>query len=74
MKQKSISNENIETALAAIDEAEYLRILKDVLKLKSKSIKAETEYERKQKLARFAAGRGFEPGLDFKLLDMDDEF
>ena len=74
LRQKAISNEHISAALATIDEEEYVGILKEVLRLKSKSIKADSGYEHKQKLARFAASRGFEPGLVFKLLDLDDEY
>ena len=73
LRQKAISNANIMAALDTIKEEEYIDILKEVLRLKSKSIKAETDYEHRQKLARFAAGRGFEPGLIFKILDLDDE-
>ena len=74
LRQKAISNDNIAAAMATINEEEYVDILKDVLRLKGKSIKADSEYEHRQKLARFAAGRGFEPGLIFKLLDLDDDF
>ena len=61
LRQKAIANEHIEAAMSTINEEEYLEILK------------ENDYERRQKLARFAAGRGFEPGLIFKTLDLDDE-
>ena len=73
LRQKAIANEHIEAALATINEEEYMEILKEVIRQKRRSTKAENDYELRQKLARFAAGRGFEPGLIFKLLDLDDE-
>lgn len=73
LRQKAIANEHIEAAMSTINEEEYLEILKEIIRQKSRSIKAENDYERRQKLARFAAGRGFEPGLIFKTLDLDDE-
>ena len=73
LRQKAIANEYIQAALATIDEEEYLQILKDLIRQKTRSIKAENDYELRQKLARFAAGRGFEPGIIFKMLDLDDE-
>ena len=74
LRQKAISNENIALAMETINEEEYLGILQEVLRIKGKSIKADNDYEYRQKLARFAAGRGFEPGLIFKMLDLDDEY
>lgn len=74
LRQKAISNERIEAALATIVEEEYIGILKDLLRQKDRSVKADSDYERKQKLARFAAGRGFEPGLVFKLLELEDMY
>ena len=74
LRQKAIPADHITAALATIDEEEYLQILKEVLRQKAKSIKAESDYEHKQKLARFAASRGFEPGLVFKVLDLEDEY
>ena len=45
--------------LDEISEEEYLKVLNPLLKQKSKSIKAESDYERSKKLVRFALGRGF---------------
>lgn len=73
LRQKAIADEFIEAALATIDETEYMDILQDVIRQKKRSVKADSDYELRQKLARFAAGRGFEPGTVFKLLDLNDE-
>ena len=45
--------------LDEISDEEYLKVLNPLLKQKSKSIKAESDYERSKKLVRFALGRGF---------------
>ena len=47
-------------ALEALPEEEYTAMLEHVLKVKARSLKAESEYERRGKLIRFALGRGFE--------------
>ena len=61
LQQKQIPSELIDCAMAEIDEAEYRQNLIHALAVKNKSIKSEDIYERRQKLMRFAAGRGFSP-------------
>lgn len=60
LKQKHISGNIINDALAEIDEEEYSSVLKKLLEEKSKSIKAINQYDKKAKLMRFTQGRGFE--------------
>ncbi|MBQ1177721.1 MAG: RecX family transcriptional regulator [Bacteroidaceae bacterium] len=60
LRMKGIDKETFATAMEAIDEAEYLDILRDLLKAKRKSTKGKNEYEVNGKLVRFATGRGFE--------------
>ncbi len=45
--------------LDEIDPSEYVEILRQLLQQKAKSIKAVNDYERTQKLMRFAMQRGF---------------
>lgn len=45
--------------LDEIDPSEYVAILRQLLQQKAKSIKAANDYERTQKLMRFAMQRGF---------------
>ena len=47
-------------ALEALPGEEYAAMLEHVLEVKARSLKAESEYERRGKLVRFALGRGFE--------------
>lgn len=63
---------HIEAALADIDEAAYERGLRELLAAKARSVKAKNDYERREKLIRFAAGRGFEPQCVMKCLGGDD--
>ena len=61
-----------QTVLDEIDDDEYLKVLKPLLKQKSKGIKAESDYERNQKLVRFALGRGFTFDIIRQWLDVED--
>lgn len=60
LRMKGIDNETIKSAMEAIDEEEYLGILRDLIKAKRKSTRGASEYEINGKLIRFATGRGFE--------------
>lgn len=70
---KRIPAAAIDEALAAIDETVYRDGLRDLLNRKSRTLRAGSDYERRMKLARFAAGRGFEPALVFSLLGDDTD-
>ena len=66
-------DDNIQrTVLDEISDEEYLKVLKPLLKQKTKSIKAESDYERNQKLVRFALGRGFTFDIIRQCLDTSD--
>lgn len=58
--------------LDGIDETEYIRVLRPLLKSKARSVKAANDYERNVKLARFALGRGFTMGEIRRCLDGGD--
>ena len=62
LRMKGIDNETINTAMEAIDEEEYIAILRELIKAKRKSTRGNSEYEINGKLVRFATGRGFEFG------------
>lgn len=59
LRMKQIPSACIAGAMDEIDEREYLDILTSMLKKKVRTIKASNDYERKGKLIRFAAGRGY---------------
>ena len=60
---KGINKETIDDALGQTDEEVYLQRLMDILKTKSKTVKAENDFEKKRKLAAYAMQKGFEGGL-----------
>ena len=59
--------------LDEIEEKEYLDVLRPLLKQKSKSIKADSDYELNQKLVRFALSRGFTFDIIRQCIDVDEE-
>ena len=71
--QKRVDADIQQRVLDEIDEKEYLDILRPLLKQKRKSIRATSDYELNQKLARFALSRGFTFDLIRQCLDLDDE-
>ena len=66
--QKGIAKEIIDEALEQTDEEVYRQRLIDILRVKAKSVKAETEFEKKRKLAAFAMQKGFEGPLVWEVL------
>lgn len=57
--QKGISREVSAPLFAEIDDEQWISILQPLLEQKRRSTKGRNEYEIKQKLFRFASGRGF---------------
>ena len=66
--QKGIDKELIDEALGQTDEEVYRQRLIDILKTKSKTVKAENDFEKKRKLAAYAMQKGFEGNLVWKVL------
>ena len=67
LRQKQIPDALIKSALSEINDNNYLEILQELLKLKVKSVKGASGYERKAKLAVFAQSHGFEAELAFRV-------
>ena len=68
LMQKGIDKELIEEALGQTDEEVYRQRLIDILKTKSKTIKADSDFEKKRKLAAYAMQKGFEGNLVWEVL------
>lgn len=68
LMQKGIDKDVIDEAFGQTDEEVYKQKLIDILKAKSKTVKAETDFERKRKLAAFAMQKGFEGSLVWEVL------
>ena len=58
--------------LDAIDESQYISVLRDLIKAKRKSLKGKNDFDVKMKLLRFCTSRGFEPKYIYPLLQLDD--
>ena len=67
LRQKLIPETAIREALDQINDDQYKKILRDLLKTKIKSIKDAPDFERKGKLAVFAQSHGFEAELAFRI-------
>jgi len=68
LMQKGIDKDLIDEALGQTDEEVYRQRLIDILKVKSKTVKAETDFEKKRKLAAYAMQKGFEGALVWEVL------
>ena len=66
--QKGISKDIIDEALEQTDEEVYRQKLIDILKTKTKTVKAENDFEKKRKLAAYAMQKGFEGTLVWEVL------
>jgi len=66
--QKGIAKETIDEAMEQTDEDVYRQRLIDILTTKSKTIKADSDFERKRKLAAYAMQKGFEGDLVWEVL------
>ena len=70
---KRIDEDIRKRVLDAVDDDEYLSILRPLLKQKRKTIKANSDYELNQKLMRFAVGRGFTFDIIRQCIDVEEE-
>jgi len=57
---KHIGEDIRQRALDAIADREYIEILRSLLKQKSRSVRANSDYEARMKLIQFALSRGFD--------------
>ena len=66
--QKGIDKDIIDEALGQTDNEVYRQRLIEILKTKSKTIKANSDFEKKRKLAAYAMQKGFEGNLIWEVL------
>ena len=71
LKQKNVSENLIKQALKSIDERDYLKELKELIRTQSKKIKETNPLKKKYKVAQYAISRGFEPELVWGLMNDD---
>ncbi|MDW7695023.1 regulatory protein RecX [Flammeovirgaceae bacterium SG7u.111] len=58
--QKAITSGNIRLAMKQIDENEYKTVLKELLLEKSETVNASNSFAKKDKLFKYAMGKGYE--------------
>ncbi|MDP2338693.1 MAG: regulatory protein RecX [Bacteroidota bacterium] len=68
LRVKNITSEILELAFEEIEEEGYSDELRKLLADKEKSIKAKDQYDKRNKLMRFALGRGFESNKIYAVL------
>lgn len=68
LKQRNISGYCIRKALEEIDERDYRRTLETLLLKKAETLPEEGPFNRNNKLARYAVGRGFEAELTWQAI------
>lgn len=72
LKQHKISEYCIKAGLKEIDDEVYQETLKNLMIKKAGSIKAVNDYDRRNKIARFAIGRGYETTLIWEVIKSED--
>lgn len=70
---KHIAEDIRKRVLDSIDDEEYIAILRPLLQQKRRSVKAHNDYELRQKLIKFAIGRGFTMDIIKQCISIDDE-
>ena len=73
LRQRGIREEIILSALEQIDDEAYFETCKMLVQNKNRELKDKNIFTRKAKLLRFAAQRGFESDIIYKVLNMLDK-
>lgn len=63
LRQHGVAADVAEAAMSEVDEEEYLSVLRGLLAAKCRVLGMTDPYKKKIALFRFAASRGFEPGI-----------
>lgn len=67
LKKKNIAEDIYKPILEDLDSGDIKEQLTHILKQKVKSTKANSDYERKAKLIKYAVGKGFDMGLSIQV-------
>lgn len=68
LEAKGLTKNCIRAGLKEIDEADYQHTLEEVIKKRSAQVEERDEFVRRDKIARFAIQRGFEPEMVWKIV------
>lgn len=71
LQQKKVSAPQIRKALEQIDSAQYEQTLISLIREKAKTLNDTDDYQRRNKIYRFALSRGFEPELISRILHLE---
>lgn len=69
MKRRLISSADIDYGLSEIPEDEYEAALRHLIEAKRPTVKGKSEYEVKQKIIRYALGKGYEMDEILRIID-----
>ena len=71
--QKGVDRDVYAPLLDAVSDEDYLAELRPLLRQKSRSVKADSDYERNMKLIKFAMSRGFTMDIIKQCLEVEEE-
>ena len=71
--QKGVASDISRLVLDEVDDEAYIAELKKLIATKRRSVKAESDYELRQKLTKYALGRGFDYNVIRQCIDGADE-
>ncbi|MDF1561276.1 MAG: regulatory protein RecX [Bacteroidales bacterium] len=69
LRNKKVAPEAIASGLEAIDDEEYMALLRKTVEDQRSKIRAKNRYDLKGKLLRHALGRGFESELVYRVIN-----
>lgn len=69
LKEKKVSSFCIDKGLKAIDEEEYLKTLQSIIESKLYTTKANSIYQKKQKVANYCYQKGYESELIWEVIN-----
>ena len=69
LESSGVSSRNIARGLAEITPSEYAQALLGLVKKKSKQVNDDNIYKKKNKVARFVIGKGYEPELAWEVVN-----
>jgi len=70
LRMKGLSDEVIDNGFNLIDDENYKTILVKTMKSKAKTIKKKNKFEKMAQVIRFTQGRGFEPELIHRYMNL----
>lgn len=73
LKHKQVGEQAINQALEGIDEELYFSTIKTEIAKKQRTVKGKNAFDTKNKIAKYAISKGFEPNLVFAALNENSD-